>query len=502
MSVVSLGFLFLLVVLGGVAAYAGDKVGRYLGKKRLRLGNLRPKHTAEITTFVAGAFGTLLVVALVAWAAEPVRVLLFESEQAQKRATQAEASAEAAQKRLTDTESRLNQATQAIAAQEERLARANSTLQSKTKEAQEAQRRAATFRQSAEGLRVTSTRLKGELGKSRERLSVLGTQREALEQEIRNATGRLQRITKDNQSIQQMNLELTAGNTRLEKQIQQAEQQATTLRNGIKDLETALAEANRQFDAAQGRFLKDLEAANSELERAKTELASTESRLEVLRSEQARLQGVIGDTRARPLVYSVNDELARIAIPANASLAEANLLVSAALTRAQRDAEARPTGLRLGERLILPDRDRERLLAGVSRGVAGQRDSMLVIIRSPFNTFEGEPVAVQLQVYRNPVIYRRDAVIMNVQVDGRQPPERIAQVLLETLSRELGPTASQRGMIPALGRPYPLGEVTSDQILDMVAKVKEAGIPIRVQLLAARDTRAGDELQVTFRLRP
>lgn len=502
MSGASLGFLLLMVVLGGVAAYAGDKVGRYLGKKRLRLGNLRPKHTAEITTFVAGSLGTLLVLAFVAFAAEPVRVLLLESEKAQARLAQAEASANQAQQRLTETESRLNQATQAIAAQEERLARANNTLQSKTKEAEEAQKRAATFRQSAEGLRVTSTRLKGELGKSQERLTVLSTQREALEQAIRDATGRLQRITKDNQSIQQMNLELTAGNTRLEKQIQEAERQATALRNGIRDLESALGEANRQFDSAQGRFLKDLEAANSELERAKSELATTESRLEVLRSEQARLQGVIGDTRARPLVYSVNDELARIAVPANASLAESNLLVSAAITRAQRDAESRPTGLRLGERLLLPERDRERLLDRVARSIAGQRDSMLVIIRSPFNTFEGEPVAVQLQIYRNPIIFRKDSVILNVQVDGRQPTERIAQVLVETLARELGPTVSQRGMIPALGRPSPLGEVTRDQILDMVAKVKEAGIPIRVQLLAARDTRAGDELQMTFRLRP
>lgn len=50
----SLLFLVAVVVMSGFIAYFGDYIGRYLGKKRLTLCGLRPKHTAIISTVITG----------------------------------------------------------------------------------------------------------------------------------------------------------------------------------------------------------------------------------------------------------------------------------------------------------------------------------------------------------------------------------------------------------------------------------------------------------------
>ena len=40
--------------MGGLIAYLGDWLGRKMGKKRLRIGGLRPRHTATFFTVLMG----------------------------------------------------------------------------------------------------------------------------------------------------------------------------------------------------------------------------------------------------------------------------------------------------------------------------------------------------------------------------------------------------------------------------------------------------------------
>ena len=62
-----------LVLLSGVVAAVGDWLGRRLGKKRLRIGRLRPKHTAILTTAVAGMLITLTTILVLSLFSEQVR---------------------------------------------------------------------------------------------------------------------------------------------------------------------------------------------------------------------------------------------------------------------------------------------------------------------------------------------------------------------------------------------------------------------------------------------
>ena len=51
--------MFILVVSGGIA-YLADRVGMKIGKKKLKLGNLRPRQVASIGTVLIGVFVSLI----------------------------------------------------------------------------------------------------------------------------------------------------------------------------------------------------------------------------------------------------------------------------------------------------------------------------------------------------------------------------------------------------------------------------------------------------------
>ncbi|MBR5910147.1 MAG: DUF3084 domain-containing protein, partial [Schwartzia sp.] len=69
-----------LIVTGGAIAVIGDRVGSKVGKKKLSLFGLRPRHTSVIVTIITGVVITTLTFAVLAAASENVRVALFGME--------------------------------------------------------------------------------------------------------------------------------------------------------------------------------------------------------------------------------------------------------------------------------------------------------------------------------------------------------------------------------------------------------------------------------------
>src|SRR5437763_4417696 len=72
-------FVLLLIFFGGVIAYCADRLGRTLGKKRLSLLGLRPRHTAEVLTVMAGAVIPIVTFAIVMAASADVREWILHS---------------------------------------------------------------------------------------------------------------------------------------------------------------------------------------------------------------------------------------------------------------------------------------------------------------------------------------------------------------------------------------------------------------------------------------
>lgn len=73
--------LFILVVMGGAIAFIGDRLGTKVGKKKLSIFGLRPRHTSIIVTIVTGILITASTLTVATLASENVRVALFGLEE-------------------------------------------------------------------------------------------------------------------------------------------------------------------------------------------------------------------------------------------------------------------------------------------------------------------------------------------------------------------------------------------------------------------------------------
>lgn len=71
---------FVLIIMGGVIAYIGDKLGTKVGKKKLSIFGLRPKHTSIIVTIITGILITSSTLGVLALTSQNVRVALFGME--------------------------------------------------------------------------------------------------------------------------------------------------------------------------------------------------------------------------------------------------------------------------------------------------------------------------------------------------------------------------------------------------------------------------------------
>lgn len=72
--------ILVLIVMGGAIAYIGDKLGTKVGKRKLSIFGLRPKHTSIIVTIITGILITSSTLGILALTSKNVRVALFGME--------------------------------------------------------------------------------------------------------------------------------------------------------------------------------------------------------------------------------------------------------------------------------------------------------------------------------------------------------------------------------------------------------------------------------------
>ena len=74
-----------LVITGGAIAFIGDRLGTKVGKKKLSIFGLRPRHTSIIVTIITGILITTLTFGIMAAVSKDVRTALFGMEKLNQR---------------------------------------------------------------------------------------------------------------------------------------------------------------------------------------------------------------------------------------------------------------------------------------------------------------------------------------------------------------------------------------------------------------------------------
>lgn len=85
---VGIRLIIIMAIVGGLIAYIADKMGSKIGKKRMSIFGLRPKHTSILLTVLSGIVISVLTIIFMAIASQSARTALFGMDKLQKELRQ------------------------------------------------------------------------------------------------------------------------------------------------------------------------------------------------------------------------------------------------------------------------------------------------------------------------------------------------------------------------------------------------------------------------------
>ncbi len=218
------GILVILAVLliGGLVAAVGDRLGFKIGKARLSLFGLRPKDTAVWVTVFTGMAISGLSLGLLLLVSDQVRVGLFQIDQvlgdlnkAKQQEQIVQAELKTAQNERTQAQAKLQETLRAAEAsnrqrqeaqQKQQLAQKNlqaseAKLKAADTQLQKAKQSYAQVQQQLVALKDQEKTLKGRLDGSQKKLAQLGTQRTKLQKDIKTLGGQLVALNTKNKIL-------------------------------------------------------------------------------------------------------------------------------------------------------------------------------------------------------------------------------------------------------------------------------------------------------------
>ncbi|GBC94078.1 Chromosome partition protein Smc [bacterium HR15] len=495
-----MAFLVVLMVLfGGMLAYGGDWLGRRLGKQRLSLLGLRPRYTATLITTLTGALTVALTVTGMTLANEAFREwitrgdqILIELRRNERLLHQRAAELKSLQQEVQQQTQELNR----LRPEYERLKAQVPQLQQQLQQGQ-AQLTQMERQLQAEAKRVQA--LHAERGQLLQQVSALRQQSHALQREIAQLERTQQLLRNQNDLFAEENARLASENARMEKQNQQLSEQNAQLEAQNRTLE----ERNRQLET-QNQHLLDRAAA---LRRQRDELQSEVG--ELLRLVNIRLM---------PIAVHAGEELNRIAFRPGLSEVRLRQMLSDMMQQAAEQARARGAAPGSdGRTVFIPEKvvrlttgeqikvDETASLETILRNIRESGEPVVALVVAVTNAAKGEPVPVEVRLFRNGVIFQAGQEIARTILDCR-PAQDPFQQIVAFLRGDVRQAAIEAGVIPRVesqGAQPTVGEMDAATLLALAEKARRC--PGERALLIARarqETRAGDKLELEFEVRP
>ena len=222
-----------MVLTGGAIAFIGDKLGTKIGKKRLSIFGLRPRHTSIIITIITGILITGLTIGAMAIVSKDVRTALFGMEELNAA--------------ITSTRTALATATNDLLQMQEEFERADAELGTARAEIANLKAEQAELEKESERLREGNERLeieKAALTSQNEKLSGvnenLTNANKKLSDDNKNLSSQNETLSKTNSELEntnknlsEFNVTLTADNEKLSKNNAALEERAKNLRDGL-----------------------------------------------------------------------------------------------------------------------------------------------------------------------------------------------------------------------------------------------------------------------------
>jgi uncharacterized protein (DUF3084 family) len=475
---------------GGIA-YVGDLLGRRMGKKRLSIFGLRPRHTAIVCTVVTGMVIAAVTLGVLMLASAGVRVAVTRGEQ------------------LLHDNQRLRRERHELIGRNGGLEKTNLALAQKNDE----------LRETGERLRTDTERLHKENGRLlarnrglRERNTELASSSQSLTIRNRSLSAKNERLAQHNRRLTRTSQELLTANAGLKSR----NRGLLTAQEGLKQARGVALEALHTTQGDLSRVRGDLKLARAELKQTQAEVKTA---FRVLQETQELASRAV-ELEMGQMIVRRGEEVARRVLPAGASAATVRstirgLLADADAAIAKREGRAPGSKQRvqlfsrgapqeqLLEALVMALRTESHPVNGLPAGVLRPESHALVLrALAGANATAGsdDPIPVIVQPRLNRLAFRRGEEVAMLEVETASTTGQLLKNLVAFLHRQVREAAVERSVLPdATGT---VGEIDYESLLDVVGKVKRTAGHARIGAVAAADAWSAGPLRLDFYVVP
>lgn len=441
------GMLLILYILmiSSLIAVVGDRVGYRVGKKRLSLFNLRPRHTAILVAVGTGLVISSLTLSTLLLLNRSLTNALFNY-----------------QRTISTYQISINTLNREIDLEQTRL----------------------------QGIQTELETTQTQLSQAQEELSITQTQRG-------DAQERLQQLQDQVQSLRDQ-LAL------IEQERTEAEEELPRLRTELEQLRAEASEAQeqtQQLELDRDRLERSLGVAQLSLSGLETEKVRLESEIQVLwQSAQRFRQGPVSILAGEVLAVGVvdSDDLPR-RLPDLAD-SEHPLRQQINQVLAEAEEQARQLGASPPSPLPTAIQVRRDHVDEILERIQQEPRSWVVRVISVSNRLEGEPVPVILDVSMNEELFAAGATLASLEISPGRDAQELQEDLLGLLSTA-NLRSRQAGLLsdPLTGT---VGEFSQVKLLEMVEQLEGIETAVNVQVVTEQAIYTAGPLLVSFQMSP
>ncbi|MDJ0634331.1 MAG: DUF3084 domain-containing protein [Xenococcaceae cyanobacterium MO_188.B29] len=287
-----------IVLLGGLIAVLGDRLGTKVGKARLRLFKLRPRQTARIITFITGLSIAASTLGILFGLSESLRKGVFQLDDILKEKRRVEGELQQANQEKQEVETQLSTVREQQIEAEKQLGKINQDFI-------QAQTQLKTVSDQASLMRAELNELLAERNKGLEQLAQLEEQSQQLQSQLQEKEAK---IASQDRILQEKETRLQ----QLEQQKQSLQIEISTRDQQILTLDSAIATKDQELQTRKEQLNKSAEQLQFLLQRIKTLEKYYQTYIQELRERQIAV--VKGQVLASAQVRIVEPSAAIVAI--------------------------------------------------------------------------------------------------------------------------------------------------------------------------------------------
>ncbi|WP_310415500.1 DUF3084 domain-containing protein, partial [Chamaesiphon sp. OTE_8_metabat_110] len=286
------GYLLIgaILILGGIVAVSGDRIGTRVGKARLTLFKLRPRQTATLVTIVTGTLISGSVLTLIFGASEQLRTGVFDLQKIQRKLADTKENLNRALEQKDRVQRELAVARNEQTAAQDLLSGINKSLKDELLKQSVAAQNFSNTKQQLQTVSQQRNDLVAEVTQIRRQRSDLTAQQQVLAIQVQNLKNQSKRLETTIEPLQERLIAVNSQKVQLQQRLDliTVEPNLHQLTQRLQTYENTSKKLGRDLEQSTARAIgieAQLKTAQQELLNLKIEIEQLDRKLEVRQAQ-------------------------------------------------------------------------------------------------------------------------------------------------------------------------------------------------------------------------